>query len=215
MKAGDPMWTACTSVSVRCSATLCSTAQARARRDCSEASTPTTMVPELGFMAVSSGGYRDRPSWRTVGPRRGLTQDGVALHRVDAGPPAAETPGVARAEQGQGDDGERAEDVVVDHRVRVGRQRHGPHHQVHHGSGGRAEPHGHPEGQREADAEQAEHEEPVDPGRAGDRVVEALEGTLGAEREEALRRVATVDPGGRAEAVRRATGRADSGAEAE
>ena len=57
------------------------------------------------------------------------------------------------------------------------------------------------EGEGETDAEQAEHEQPVGPGGAGDAVVEPLEGAVGAELQEPLGGAAAVDPGGVTEAV--------------
>ena len=53
----------------------------------------------------------------------------------------AESPGVAGVEGGQDDQGERAEDVVVEDRVVLGGQDDGPHHHVEDGAGGGGDPH--------------------------------------------------------------------------
>ena len=62
-----------------------------------------------------------------------LLQDGVLRHDRLARPPAAEAPGVAGGDQGESDEGQATEDVVVDQRVVLGRQGDGPHHHVEHG----------------------------------------------------------------------------------
>jgi hypothetical protein len=91
--------------------------------------------------------------------------------------------------------------VVVHDRVVLRRKGDAPHHheQQHAGTGG--DPHPDPEHQGEADTEQAGHEEPVRPRRAGDVVVEALERSVRAELQEALGRAGAVDPRGVAEPV--------------
>ena len=153
----------------------------------------------------SGGGAADGPRTEvrgpSVAPGGGLPEDGGVLDQLGRGPGLAEAPGVAGVEGGEDDHRDGAEDVVVDHRVVLGGQGDGPHHQVEDCSGGRGDPHADAQGEGEADAEQGQHEQRVGPDGAADAVVEALERAVGAELEEALGGAAAVDPGGVAEAV--------------
>ena len=94
--------------------------------------------------------------------RRGLPEDRVALDQRQPGQPFSQAPGVAGVVQTQDHHGDGAEQVVVEDRVVLRRERDGPHQDVHRHAGHRRETHPETEGEREADPEQAEHEQPVD-----------------------------------------------------
>ena len=95
------------------------------------------------------------------------------LRCTNGGPQPAQAPGVTGVGDGQGDQDEGVDDVVVDDRV----GRHGltgrgelgqrplgrPHQQHHHGAADGRDPQPDPQDQGDTDAQQAEHEQPVRP----------------------------------------------------
>ena len=110
-------------------------------------------------------------------------------------PPAAETERLARTREEEHEEHQHVHDVLVHERV-VGRREDGaPHHHQEQCAGIRRDAHGDAEHQGDADACEAEHEQPVSPSRTGDGVVGALEGSSRAEAEEPEGGAAAVDPG--------------------
>src|SRR3954447_10046039 len=156
-------------------------------------------LPEATTRGCS--GNPPRTCSRSVSLTRCSPEGRVPAGQPGAGRAAPDAPGVAG--EGEAEDGHRegAEDVVVQHRVVRRGEHHGPHHEVQQAAGHGGDPHREAERQRQADAEQAEHEQDVSPGRARDAVVEAREGAVRAEGEEPLGGAAAVDPRRRAEAV--------------
>jgi len=63
-------------------------------------------------------------------------------------------------------------------------------------TGHRRDPHRHTEHQAKSDAEQCDHEQPVSPGGTCEALVEACQGAICCELQEALRGGSAVDPGG-------------------
>src|SRR5215203_5414116 len=111
----------------------------------------------------------------------GSDEPGVVADEGLSLPPAAEAGGVAGVDEGEAEDGEGADDVVVEEGVVLGGQDDGPHHQVEQGAGDA--------GDADADAE--------DEGGAdgGEVVVEAFEGAAGGVGEEAFGGGSAVEPG--------------------
>src|SRR6266536_1899115 len=178
---------------------------AREPSACGHACGPQTQ--RLG--ATSPGG--SVTTWRVVrtSERSPWSQEpAVALDERELRPELAQPPGAARRQHGDRDHGERVDDVVVDDRVARRAQRairgvlgqrplRRPHEQHHRGATGGRDPQRDPEGQRHADAEQAEHEQPVRPRGPRPAVERRLQRARGDMAEEALGRGAAVDPGPR------------------
>src|SRR5215203_2311988 len=118
-----------------------------------------------------------------------VADDGLSL------PPVAEAGGVAGVDEGEAEDGEGADDVVVEEGVVLGGQDDGPHHEVEQGAGEPGDADADAEDEGGADGGEAEHEQPVGPAGAGDVVVEALEGAAGGVGEEAFGGGSAVEPG--------------------
>ncbi|UMG91891.1 GNAT family N-acetyltransferase [Nocardioides sp. TF02-7] len=154
------------------------------------------------------------PGMRTAPPGAGgavrfggsSAEDGVLPDQLGLGPGLAEAPGVAGQGQRQHDHDHGAHQVVVDDRVVLQRESGEPHHHVERGAGDRGGPHADPEDEGEADAGEADHEEPVGPGVARDAVEELTHRVVlgDAEGQEAEGGAAAVDPGVGAEVVDRA-----------
>jgi hypothetical protein len=104
----------------------------------------------------------------------------------DLTPPVAETPSSCAGEQSDRDHGNGVDQVVVDElvhrrcrcpsRVELGGRLVGePHHQHHHRTADRHEPHRDPRQEGETDTEKAGHEQPIHQHVAGQLVKQALE----------------------------------------
>jgi hypothetical protein len=120
-------------------------------------------------------------------------EPGEAANQAGLSPPAAQPEGVARSDEGESDQDERIDEVIVHENVVLGRQRSAPHQDEQDRTASGGDAHSDAEQQRHGNAEQTDHEQPVHPACARDGLIKAREGA-GGTAEEAKGGGSPIDP---------------------